>query len=924
MRGTTRGLRAFLASVVLLTVLVEMTPAAAVNTPHSVLVSADPVNWTPHVPAGRVNAIVQIGNRVIVGGDFTAVRQTAGGSNIPRTYIFAFNATTGVIDTGFAPTLDGAVLALAPAPDGNVFIGGNFNRVNGASSLKLAKLNVTNGQRITSFTATANSRVRDLVVRGNKLYVAGVFTTLAGTARERLGAVDATTGAIDPNLNLPITVARTAGTTPSVYAMDVSPDGSKLFAIGNFTRIGGVERWQAGMINLGTPATVANWETDRFRRTCSSSFDTYMRDVDFSPNGAYFVIVATGAFDGGAGSGSLCDTASRWETAIVGENLNPTWVDYTGGDTLSSVAVTGTVVYIGGHQRWVNNPFAGDSAGPGAVPREGIAALDPVNGLPFSWNPGRTRGVGVFSLYSTPAGLWVGSDTDRLGGETHMKLGMFPTAGGATIPTNQVYDLPSDLFNAPIAVGTVNSLGRRSFDGTAVGQHGTLQTPGFDWSTTRGAMVVNGVLYHGTSGGQLVAHSFDGSTLGPGQTVNLNGLTNFPLANVTGMFFDAERERLYFTVSGDANLYWRWFTPQSRIVGAERFVAGGGVNWALARGVTMSEGRIYFARTDGNLYAVNFVNGAPSGVASVVSPLTAGYNWASRGLFVFGAPTTGGDITPPSRPGKPTGQSTSPGTIDLTWARSTDNVSTTLTYHVFRDGTEVGSVNSSQATVSFKDTGLAGGSTHTYWVVAEDAAGNDSQQSLTSDPIQVQSGTGPIFSDDFANGNFSAWTSVTRLTIDTARGDPSPPSARGQVSAQSGFASKTLGGTFNNICMSVRVNPSDLDGNLVGLLRLRTAANGPIVRVYATSTGVLKIRSDVSGEQTSSGTALTMNAWNRVELCGTVSPGTWSLYLNGARIVNAWAANTGTTPVGMVQIGDANAATWTMNFDDVVVDQSAG
>jgi hypothetical protein len=144
------------------------------------------------------------------------------------------------------------------------------------------------------------------------------------------------------------------------------------------------------------------------------------------------------------------------------------------------------------------------------------------------------------------------------------------------------------------------------------------------------------------------------------------------------------------------------------------------------------------------------------------------------------------------------------------------------------------------------------------------------------------------------------------------------------VAAQSGFASKTLGGTFNDICMSVRVNPSDLGGNLVGLLRLRTAANGPIVRVYATATGVLKMRSDVSGEQTSSVTSLSMSAWNRVELCGTVSPGAWSLYLNGTRIVNGWAANTGTTPIGMVQIGDAGAATWTMNFDDVVVDQSPG
>ena len=123
--------------------------------------------------------------------------------------------------------------------------------------------------------------------------------------------------------------------------------------------------------------------------------------------------------------------------------------------------------------------------------------------------------------------------------------------------------------------------------------------------------------------------------------------------------------------------------------------------------------------------------------------------------------------------------------------------------------------------------------------------------------------------------------------------------------------------------MSVRVNPSSL-GSSAALLRLRTAANGPIARVYTATTGVLWIRSDVSGEQRSSGVAMTMNTWNRVELCGSVSPGSWSLYLNGNRIVAGWAANTGTTPIGMVQIGDAGASTWTMNFDDVVVDRSPG
>jgi glycosyl hydrolase family 26 len=293
-------------------------------------------------------------------------------------------------------------------------------------------------------------------------------------------------------------------------------------------------------------------------------------------------------------------------------------------------------------------------------------------------------------------------------------------------------------------------------------------------------------------------------------------------------------------------------------------------------------------------------------------------------------PTHGApDMTPPTQPGTPTGVSLSSSTIDLTWGASTDDLGGTIMYRVLRDGAQVGSVSSaSTSTVSFTDQGLTAGSTHTYSVVPVDAAGNVGPQSATSAAITVLDAPPPPpsgFADDFSSAGFGSWTGVTRLTIDAGAGGVAAPSARAQVTNQSAWAYKTLSTPVTGtVCMSLRANISTAGSASLVLLRLRTSTDGPVARVTTNASGVLQIRSDVSGTQKSSGVAMG-SGWHSIELCGTVgTAGSWDLYRDGVRIVTAWVANTGTTPVGRIQIGDNAAKTVTMNIDDVVVDQHAG
>ncbi len=447
-------------------------PAQAVQYPQATIVSADPQNNTPNVLNGAVKAIVQVGNKIVLGGTFTSVQES--GSNKPiqtRTRLLAFDATTGVVDPAFAPVLDGEVSSLAVSADGqSVYVGGYFNNLNGVATKKLTRINLADGTKTAGFKpAVPNSNVRDLRLMANgQLIVAGGFSKLGAVLTSQIGSLNAATGAVTPFLSGLAFAGPLNGGVLTVNKIDVSGDGSKLLGLGNFSTINGAPRSQLFLLDTSGPAAVlSSWQTGFFAPGCAGVFDTYMRDLDISPDGSYAVVTTTGAY---GGPSSPCDTQSRWDLTTNASGLMPVWTNVTGGDTTYAVAVTNAAVYVGGHFRWINNPYAGDAAGPGAVPRQGIAALDPANGLPLSWNPGRDRGVGVFDFLASSTGLWVGNDTKKIGGETHQRIAFFPLAGGVTPPANATASLPGTavLLGRPGAGSDASVLYRVNAAGSAL------------------------------------------------------------------------------------------------------------------------------------------------------------------------------------------------------------------------------------------------------------------------------------------------------------------------------------------------------------------------------------------------------------------------------------------------------------------------
>ncbi len=633
--------------------LVAAAPMAqAVQAAHDRVVSAVPGENSPNIQDGATHTIVEIGNKVILGGNFTKVANRGTGQPIvTRNRILAYDRISGLLDTSFVPTVDGDVETAIPGPTANtVLIGGKFNNVNGTARKSVALLNTTNGALVTSFVPPAfNGLVNRAVLRGNRLFLGGTFTKVASQNHAGLAALNATTGAVDNFVQIQIAGHHNYNGTGAqaavqVDSFDVTPDASQLVMIGNFKTVNGLPRDQIAVLDLtGASAVVrSNWNTLRYTPACArGAFDSYMRDVDLSPDGSYFVVVATGAHFGG----TLCDTASRWNLADSGSDVQPRWIDDAGGDTLLSVAITGTAVYVGGHPRWMNNPNGADSPGAGAVARPGLAALDPVSGLPFTWNPGRNpRGAGAAALHASANGLYVGSDTIWIGNHKYKrgKIAFFPVNGGAVPPPTTTPQLPAKVYQG--------SLTSRTYNGTTAGAPVGVPNPdGTNWALTRGAFMVGGTLFYGRTDQTFVKRSFNGTTFGSVATVDpyhdplwdnvatgsgpagqtYRGTTvgyYAELPNVTGAFFDGGR--LYYSLSGQSGLFYRLFNPESGIIGGTKFTVSGATGFTNTSGLFLSGGNLYRAdQSNGNLLRMSFAGGVVGGSTLVSGPGVDGANW---------------------------------------------------------------------------------------------------------------------------------------------------------------------------------------------------------------------------------------------------------------------------------------------------------
>ena len=205
-----------------------------------------------------------------------------------------------MIDPNFVPLLDAEVEELTPGPDGtSVFVGGDFSTVNGATYKKIVRLRLSDGSIVTSFKANANALVQDVLLRNGWLYVSGKFTSIKSIARSGLARLDPITGNVDPNLDLPFTNPLNglagcpgdrchSGWHEARGDRELQPGGR---AVAQSRSRCSTSRPPPQPSLRGRRALFPVFDASGTTTWCSSSFSTYMRDIDIAPDGSYFVVV---------------------------------------------------------------------------------------------------------------------------------------------------------------------------------------------------------------------------------------------------------------------------------------------------------------------------------------------------------------------------------------------------------------------------------------------------------------------------------------------------------------------------------------------------------------------------------------------------------------------------------------------------------
>jgi len=381
------------------------------------------------------NALASANGNVLVAGDF----QSLGG--VPRQCAAALSVTTGAI-LPWTPGFDGPVMSMAFGTN-RIYVGGSFtnyfNTTNQALTSKvglgLGAVDPVSGNPISFAFLGTNTvgtiSINSLAVSSNAVYAGGNFTTVAGSPRRFLAALDPAAGSLITGFN-----ANLGGGSAGVNALVLS--GTNLYVGGDFTTVNALSVPRLAALSPATGASLG-WVP--------------------TPNQAVTVLTAssTTLYVGGLftsinlnGSGAI--TLNYFAAFSLADNsLVPIDAAMPSGSAVNGIGATATAIYVGGTFTAIGGNFI-----------QNLGDLSPVDASNFGWNPSPDVGPSTFAL--TPGYAFVGGSFRFLGqSPTNQVNGFFAAYNRApqisikkSTPGNIELDLTTGDTTDALLLGTTN------------------------------------------------------------------------------------------------------------------------------------------------------------------------------------------------------------------------------------------------------------------------------------------------------------------------------------------------------------------------------------------------------------------------------------------------------------------------------------
>lgn len=190
----------------------------------------------------RVLAIDGGTNVIYIGGQFNTVGGV-GRYNIAKINLTVPAATDATFMSGVSAGTDSVVRALVQIGS-RIYIGGDFTTVKGSNRNRIAKIDTTNGSVIAAWSSNANAGVYDIEVNSANTIVTacGAFTTIGGKNRNRMARMDVSDGTVRTGFVIGGAVNNT------IYS--ITPDGgTNWYCAGPFTTFDGVTRNYFAMVD---------------------------------------------------------------------------------------------------------------------------------------------------------------------------------------------------------------------------------------------------------------------------------------------------------------------------------------------------------------------------------------------------------------------------------------------------------------------------------------------------------------------------------------------------------------------------------------------------------------------------------------------------------------------------------------------------